>query len=243
MHRLKDDGYLVAYIDESYVDGGVYWVAAAIIDSDKCVSLESAFRAIAKRYESDGIRQDAEFHGYEIFHMTGHWQGFYGRPALAVSAFKQGFEAVVASQPRFFILGVNQQRLKARYGDFAFHPHEVALHNLLDKVNRYAKTVNKKVVLVADKVEDFERREERMLAFQKNGTMGYSPSKLTQIDFPICWEDSSRHPGLQAVDMGLFFYQRRANVRVETHSRAEREMLHMRELMFPLLEYRNIWNP
>lgn len=243
MHRLKNDEYLVAYIDESYLQGGVYWVAAAIIESDKCQSLQDAFRAIAKRYEADGIPNEAEFHGYEIFHMLGHWQGFSDKPALAVSAFRQGFEAVVATQPRFFIAGVNQQRLKARYGEFALHPHEVALHNLLDKVNRYAHTVNKKVVLVADKVEDYEQREERMLAFQKHGTMGYSPSKLSQIDFPICWEDSSSHPGLQAVDMGLFFYQRRANVKVEKHSRAEGEMLQMRQLMIPLLEYRNIWHP
>lgn len=243
MHRLTNDEYLVAYIDESYVDGGVYWVAAAIISTEKCHSLQGAFRAIAQRYESDGIPPHAEFHGYEIFHMSGHWQGFSGRPALAVSAFKQGFEAVVASEPRFFILGVNQKRLKARYGEFAFHPHEVALHNLLDRVNRYARTLDKKVVLVADKVEDFERREERMLAYQMNGTMGHSPSKLTQIDFPICWEDSSSHPGLQAVDMGLFFYQRRANVKAEKHSRAEDEMLRMKELMLPLLEHRNIWNP
>lgn len=76
-----------------------------------------------------------EFHGYEIFQGEGEWKFLKKLQRKRVLVYRLVLQAIVDSGCTIWISGVETVGLKNKYGERAFHPHEVALHNLLDTID------------------------------------------------------------------------------------------------------------
>ena len=206
---------LTAFVDESYREAGWYFLSAFVMTQRAEELLSDALNSVLEGAEELGIRPDAEFHGYDIFHGEGDWRPLRGQIRRAVQIYSDAMQAIVASGAVVFYSAVHSGQLVRRYGDFAFHPYEVAMHNLLTKLDEHFSRRAVTIRVVADKVQEQALREQRMAHFKANGTMGYNPRTLECILFPFEWASSSIYRGLQASDMLLFIHQREFNMKAE----------------------------
>jgi hypothetical protein len=183
-----------------------------------------------------------EFHGYELFHGEGDWLHLKEKRKLRVKVYELFLMALVGSGCTIWISGVETSGLARKYGANAFHPHEVALHNLLDSIDSRLQPAKVKVQVIADNLPEKNLREARMKAFKANGTMGTGNKSLNRIEMPFMWEESGRHIGLQAVDMALFIFQRH-HCRVDNDVRAKRAVEDLVAIIRPIMKRERLWAP
>jgi hypothetical protein len=198
----------LAYIDETN-RGGFYFVAAVVI-SDACAQpLDEALRRVLANAINQTKNSATELHGHPMFHGDGDWAGV--PPGLRINLYKQAMRAVGEHDVKIFISGVEEAGLKKRYGDEAWHPHDVALRYLLERINDFAKNCGEPALVIADDVaqDDRLRHRKSLATIRTEGTGGKSSSPLPQIIDTIHFAPSHHSLFLQAVDMVAFLHQRR----------------------------------
>ena len=183
-----------------------------------------------------------EFHGYDIFQGEGEWSVLKNRQRHRILVYKLALQAIVKSGCTIWISGVETEGLQRKYREWAYHPHEVALHNLLDALDTRHTPQNVQIQVIADNVPEKAIREARMAAFKANGTMGHANQSLRRIRMPFTWLESDSHAGLQAVDMALYIFQRH-HVRADKDARAAKAVAELVEIIRPIIRRERLWNP
>jgi hypothetical protein len=242
MQRLNVENVSPVFTDESYVKNGIYFVAASVVRKAKSPELAKDMRELLEELSIHGMSVDAEFHGYEMFHGEGDWAPLFKKPRLRIHAFRRLFQIMATHNVDVFIQGVHEGALNIKYGQAAFHPHEVSMHNLLCRLDEDLRPREHQIVVVADKIHEQDAREARMANFQKYGTMGWNACKLARISFPFVWADSKSHHELQIADVALFIHQRKVNVR-QGDARAMEEVDRLHDLLRPRLRSFRVWHP
>jgi len=234
---------LVAFIDESYPNlKDKYFVSAVVVDMVALFDLNQGFRdVVSYAGNAFGIDPSAELHGHEIMQQRKQWRPLAGKIRAAVKIYKKGLAAIADSGAKVFLEGVDVDRLNQRYRH-PDDPHEVALRHVLERVNDYALSRDRKVLVVADTVPGQANHAAIMELFSKIGTPGYRSSMLPQVIHPVRNDDSSLHFGLQAADLAVYLYRRR-NCVVETSPAAEKSVKEMWSTLLPSLQHARLWVP
>lgn len=232
----------IACLDESYQASTWYFVAACLGTQAQMQNLRVLLADVSRVLIDHDIDPWLEFHGYEIFQGEGEWKFLKELHRKRVLVYRLVLQAIVDSGCTIWISGVETVGLKNKYRERAFHPHEVALHNLLDTIDSRHQPQNAQVQVIADNVSEKALREARMAEFKANGTMGTGNLSLRRINMPFTWLASSSHAGLQAVDMALYIYQRHHS-RTDTDARASKAVTDLMEVLRPIIRRERLWAP
>jgi hypothetical protein len=234
---------LVAFIDESYPNlKDKYFVSAVVVDMVALFDLNQGFRDVISYASSAfGVDAAAELHGHEIMQQRKHWRPLSGKVRAAVKVYKKGLSAIADSGAKVFLEGVDVERLNQRYKR-PDDPHEVVLRHVLERVNDYAVSCDRKVLVVADIVPGQANHAAILELFSKIGTPGYRSSLLPQVIHPVRYDDSSLHFGLQAADLVVYLYRRMKCVK-ETSPAAEKSVGEMWNTILPSLYHSRLWVP
>jgi hypothetical protein len=232
---------LYAFIDESYTQDR-YYMSAFVVDEDHLGAVSAAAGVARKYAEGFGIPEDAELHAYQIMSGRGEWKPIRGNHRAAIAIYGNALRQFAGLPTgKLFVSGVDVVRLNARYR-YPDPPHRATLRYLLEAVDRYAKKVKQRVVIIADEVPDQESHGQRMADYQLIGTGGYRPSKLESIDMPINFGSSAQSPGLQASDLMVYAF-RRLDAHTESNVRARAAVEGLWAITEPIRESIRRWDP
>jgi len=237
-----DEELVIAYLDESYGASSWYYVGACVGTVAQIQKLSSLVSKLSMQLISLEVDPWREFHGYELFHGEGEWLHLKGKQRLRVKIYGLFLDALLLSGCTIWLSGVETFGLSRKYGANAFHPHEVALHNLLDSIDSRLQPQTARVQVIADNLPEKNLREARMKAFKDNGTMGTGNKSLSRIEMPFRWEESISHIGLQAVDMALYLFQRHHG-RIDKDPRAGKAVEDLVAILRPAIKRERLWKP
>jgi hypothetical protein len=233
-------GELLAFIDESYEVGGVYYQGALVVTVDQALAIRRELDTIASELLEFGLAPDLEFHGAEIFQATSEWRKLREKPDHRVFVYRQVLRALEMIGGTYLFQGIDTQLHRAQYGERAHHPHQLSLQYLLERVNRIGLDSNRVITLIADKVPDQASHEAQMRRFQVEGTPGWNRSQYSRIGFPIVWRDSKEMRSLQAIDMATYMV-RRHREHEEKHAKRAREVMNLYTLIMNQTSYIEVW--
>lgn len=232
----------IACLDESYQSTSWYFVAACLGSQMQMRNLDHLLQEVSQQLIEHDIDPWLEFHGYEIFQGEGEWSFLKKRQRQRILVYTLVLKALANSGCTVWISGVETLGLRRKYGDWAYHPHEVALHNLLDSIDTRHNPQNAQIQVIADNVSEKALREARMANFKANGTMGHGNQSLRRIKMPFTWLESANHSGLQAVDMALYIFQRHHS-KADKDARAARAVSELMEILKPIIRRERLWMP
>lgn len=197
----------LAYLDESYNDA--YYVIAALVVNDRSARpLETALdRVAAAAVFFTGNNEDAELHGYTLFHGREDWSGVPLRPRINV--YSQAMRAIGEHDVIVLLRGLDRARYAARYGSEAGDPHDVVLRQVLERLDAYGRRCSEPVLVIADEIHSHERHRTDLAFFREAGTPGYRSSRLNHIVDTLHFAPSRHSRFLQAVDLVAYLHLRR----------------------------------
>lgn len=218
---------LLTYVDESYCQS-CYYVAALVVSEADVRPLTRALDDVvtdAALGFPNHLPHDFELHGHDIFQGKNHYAGLQGMPRARIGIYDKALRAIGEHNVHIILRGVRSERLKARYRDRAFHPHAVALIQLLERVDQFAERFGELALVIADEPgqadQQPEYRADLRLA-QNHGTWGYRSRRLTQIVDTLHFAPSTESRLLQAVDLIAFLYHRVETTPPNSDARAVR---------------------
>lgn len=233
---------LDAYIDESYVANGNYYIGVLLVDKAASTFIKSGLDSLAAYVSArHSVPEDCEFHGHSLFQMQDDWLAYRGRPNTAVSVYSSALKVIASSGGSLFFHGIDTEMQRKTYSN-PFNPHIVALQYVLERVHDFAVTNDARVNVIADHVPDHHHHEQRIKLFQQIGTMGYRKSRLERINIPFMWSDSKHHRNLQAVDLAVFIHRRRF-AHTETSELGDKTVKKLHETIRPVIKHQDLWIP
>jgi len=200
---------LLAFVDESY-NRNLFCLTALIAEEGAVISVTEALETILRSVTDHGYRTIREFHGHEMLQAVGGWKGVPIR--LRMNAYLQAVQAIRASGSRSIFVAVE-------WGDDRGDPtppHEVALHRLLELLQRYAEEVQDHILVLADEVHSAERHRTNFRFYQDE----HSDQRLDRILDTLYFGPSHHSRLLQAADLLCYMRLRLLTV-VETDPRAQ----------------------
>jgi hypothetical protein len=227
---------LHAYVDESYVKNGVYFVGALVVDPVQLWPLQIGMESILWRANKQhGVPLDAEFHGRDLFQRSGEWECLREKAATAHAIYRNALRFVPKVAGRVTIRGVDAARFNAA-SKLEIPEHSTAFIMVLERINRFAEREGRTVKVFADRVNDEADQERRIQMYRSLDPieLGYRRPFLNNIENPINWVDSREHHALQALDLSLFIY-RRNHAHTEKHDRVEAAVSKMYAELAPAL--------
>lgn len=234
---------LAAFIDESYPDQkDKYCVSAVVLDMMALFNLSQGFRSVmAYANQAFGVDPAAELHGHEIMQQRNGWEPIRGMHRAATKIYKKALGEIEASGAKVFFQGVDVVALNARYTN-PHDPHEIALRHVLERVNDYARSLDRTVVVMADEEPGQNQHAAMIQMFGQIGTPGYRSSLLPQILQPVRFDSSHYHAGLQAADLAVYLYNRR-QCGPEKHPDAIKARREMWGSLSPAIHHERFWTP
>lgn len=234
---------LIAFFDESYPQGmAKYSVAAVVMDMQSLFDLNREIRAVmAYANQAFKIPLTAELHAHQMMQGRGEWKPVAGKHRAVEKIYTKALQAVVDSGAKVFIEGIDVEAQQRRYVN-AHHPHRVTLAYDLERIDEYASSRDRRVLVMADEVPEQAEHAASMALYSVVGTPGYKSSKLHQIIHPVRFDDSRLHTGLQIADLVAYLYNRRVAV-TESDERAEAAKKRMWETLAPAIEHVRMWVP
>lgn len=236
------DNIHIACLDESYQASNWYYVAACVGSESQMDTLKESFLGVSRTLIGHDIDPWLEFHGYDIFQGEREWISLKKRQRHRIFVYKMVLDAIAKSGCSIWFSGVDTEGLIRKYGDRAFHPHEVALHNLLDTLDDRYQPTSARIQVIADNLPEKALREARMAAFKASGTMGFGNKSLKRITMPFTWMESAGHAGLQAADMALYIFQRYRSG-IDQDPRARKAVEDLIEILRPIVRRERMWTP
>jgi hypothetical protein len=209
----------LAYLDETgntgrdlrSADQPLHIIGALLVREDQIPALQAAVRDLARElFPLEHLDPGFEFHGAEIFGGSGRFDGW--SPADRVAAFRGLAALVGAHDARVIVRGVNKPRLADRYGDAAYHPHDISLMYTLEEIERFARAEGRRagetirVLAVADENQETEDAALRDLArYQEVGTTwGWNPEPIDHVVDTMHFVDSKTNWVMQLADCVTF---------------------------------------
>lgn len=143
---------LLAYLDESYQRGKGYWLGVCAVPDENVAEMCRAMRAATRVVPSGlALPDDTELHAQHLYHGDGDFSGLKRTVRLRVQVFDRGLDAVLASCPSVFFVGVewNEDLL-----EHSLTTHRLtALRRLLNHLERFCVERGEQALIVADEEE------------------------------------------------------------------------------------------
>jgi hypothetical protein len=251
----------LAYLDETGNTGRdlrspgqpLHIIGALLVREDQIRPLQGAVRDLARDlFPAEHLGPEFEFHGTEIFGGSGRFEGW--SPGDRVAAFRRIAAIVAAHDARVVIRGVNKPRLADRYGDAAYHPHDISLMYTLEEIERFARAEGRRtgetlrVLAVADENQETEDAALRDLAlYQEVGTTwGWNPEPIDHLVDTMHFVDSKTNWIMQLADCVTFLAGRWLKITygiVPDGQSAAAVRSMWEELIRPTLVVVRIWDP
>ncbi len=117
------------------------------------------------------------------------------------------------SDAQVIVRGVDKKGLRSKYTT-PFHPHDIALMFTIESIERLARDLDCRVLLVADEAREIEEAALRDLAeYQVLGTSwGWCPEEINCIIDTIHFVRSETNWGIQLVDCVTFIASRQRKI-------------------------------
>lgn len=233
---------LLAYVDESY-DANRYWIIALVCPEESVIPLTRALDHVVEKAAAsyDGVAADAELHGHTLFHGIADWSSLTAMARARIGVYNDAFAAIGESDAEVLIRGVHVPRLRERYAR-PYHPHEVVLGHVLEKVDECAEKHDALALVIADEVDQADTYRRRLWHFQRFSTPGYRARRLDRIADTIHFAPSHASRLLQAADLVAFLY-RRMDSDVERDDRAVRANAALWARVAPKVVHQWCWTP
>ena len=211
---------LICYVDESGNSGRrlddpnqpFHLIAAVMVREDRVQEMTRLLDELAGSAPTDGPL--LEFHGNELFHGSGQWQGV--TPHRRISEYKKALSVLAKVRAGVFHASIDKRELSRKYQE-PYPPHMFALQFLAEKIEQWVQDqtdrLSQRALLVAD-----ENREQEQYSFdlirrmqESGGPVGSGWGISTQLDHivdSIYFIPSERSRGVQLADMVAFVLNR-----------------------------------
>lgn len=233
---------LLAYVDESYT-ARHYWIAALICHDVDMVPLTAALDSVVAKAASEyrGVSENAELHGYPLFHGEGDWAALKTMARARIGIYNGAFEAIGSSGARIIIRGVDRAGLKRRYA-YPNHPHVVVLEHLLERIDDHAAARGEVALVIADEVDQADEHRRNLWWAQRYKTSGYRARQLKRVVDTIHFAPSRASRLVQAADLVAFLHCRISSG-VESDPRAIRANTALWARIEPRVAHSWCWHP
>ena len=232
---------LYAFIDESYT-ADRYYVAAIVVREQNLARTRNALRDARIYAAGFGVTtEDIEYHAHSIMTGCDGWEPIKGQTRSSIAIYKDVLRRMGSLPVKLIIRGVDIPRLNARYR-YPQAPHEVTLRHLLEQIDKFAEEVGDVVTVIADEVQGQAQHVARAMNYQEDGTGGYQPRHLRQIQMPIVFGASHESPGVQLADLAAYLY-RRLDAHKETHTRTAIQVQEMWASLAGIRHHVWRWDP
>ncbi len=242
------DSVLLTYVDESYCKT-CYYVVALVCPEGEALPLTAALNdvmASAALSYTGRISPEAELHGHDIFQGKYDWADMKELVRARIGIYDKALQAIADRDVSVIIRGVMSERLKDRYGERAYHPHTVALTQLLERVDLLAEERNELALVIADEPGQADQQPEYradLRTFQDVGTWGYRSRRIERVVDTLHFAPSSESRLLQAVDLIAFLYHRIATTKSGTDMRQVRANRKLWARIDQKVWHRYLWRP
>ncbi|MBF6350381.1 DUF3800 domain-containing protein [Nocardia flavorosea] len=199
---------LLAYIDETYKRGEEHWVSALACPADSIPEITAALDEVVERAVDrfPELDEDAELHGYEVDAGSGHWEPLKGKARARVSVYRDAVETIASFEDlAWFRGGLIERKVDWHASN---DPHEWSLKFTLEKLNVHAKNQDQHILCICDEVQNRDVYREKLQDYRRNGTGGYTPSRLPRIADTLHFAPSCHSRMVQAVDMVTYVLNR-----------------------------------
>lgn len=232
---------LLCYVDESYTKDH-YYLAALLCPDDQALSLTAALDGVVSQASAsyDGIRPDAELHGYDILQAKNDWEPLATLTRARIGIYDQALAAIAEHGVDLLIEGIHPtSRLRHR------HPHSMALGYLLERIDAYACMYDQRALVIADEPGQYDQQHEYRsdLGHYRNiGTGGWQPRKITRIVDTLHFAPSKASRLVQASDLVAFLYHR-METKSDGDERAVRANQKLWARLTPHCYHIHVWRP
>lgn len=209
---------------------------------DQALSLTAALDELVSQasVSYDGIRPDAELHGYDIFQAKNEWEPLAKLTRARIGIYDQALAAIAEHGVNLLIEGIHPtSRLRHR------HPHSVALAHLLERIDAYACTYDQRALVIADEPGQYDQQHEYrsdLSHYRSIGTGGWKPRKITRIVDTLHFAPSKASRLVQASDLIAFLYHRIAT-KTDGDERAVRANQQLWTRLAPHCHHAHVWHP
>jgi hypothetical protein len=195
----------VAYLDESYKRGEVYWLAAGLVPADNVVRLRDLVDSAAAGLAAHGIKADVELHGNDLFAGQGDFLSLKGRDGLEprIRVFREVYRALIDTGVRLIYCGVEWNL--ARGADLDLH-RMAAIDRLLPTLQTALTTLDDHCVVVAD--EEDATRVEVVRTFRRHQQQLRAAKIEPRLLDNIFFAESHDSRGVQALDLAAYVNRR-----------------------------------
>ena len=204
------------YLDETGTNSSQPFltIAAVVVDEERVQPLSGALRQVAMTHLG-WIPEDFEFHGRELWHGQGHWEG--KQPSELIATYEAAMSLLEQHELSVSHATINKPALHARYDGAADqNAYRLALQFLLEKVD----TGSARKILVADEAKEQELRAMKMVADMQEWRGGEVPgSQLRTIIDSLHFVSSHANSGVQMADLVAYILQRSRHT--ESHPNAQ----------------------
>lgn len=232
---------LYAFIDESYT-AERYYVGAIIVREENLAHIRDALSDARGYAAGFGVAtQNVEFHAHSIMSGRDGWEAVRGKARAAIAIYTDVITRIAGLPVRLIVEGVDIKRLNARYR-YPQPPHAVALRHLLEQIDLFAESKGDVVTVIADEVQNHTQHVADAMRYQVDGTGGFRPRTLRQIQMPIYFGSSEDSPGVQCADLTVYLF-RRLDAHTERHERTARQVQAMWDALRPIRHHVRRWDP
>ena len=207
---------LICYLDESGNTGlrlddphqPVHWISSVIVQEDRIGDMVAQLNRLADEAPTTGPL--IEYHGDELFHGSGAWEGV--PPRLRIREYAKALAVLQDVDAGVAYAAINKRRLAAGQ-----NPHLLALQFLAEKIERWlrgqADDLNKRALLVADHSHEHDQYAFELIRGMQldGGPVGSSRSlniRLERIVDGVYFAHSERNRGIQLADLVAFVLNR-----------------------------------
>jgi hypothetical protein len=233
----------LAYVDESYNDA-FHWVVALLVQADRVNQTQRVLREIVEdAADAFGISDEAELHGYDLFHGENDFQSLKAMPRARIAIYREVFNALVAADAWIIRRGVNKAGLVRRYTN-PDSPHRVTMTHLIERVDGFCKGsrgANDLALLIADDHQEKNQLLRDLVVYQESGTWGYLAKKITQVVDTIHFVNSKTNPLIQGADLVAFMLLRSSHTGGNPRSMAA--VRGLTKIIHPRIHHAWCWHP
>lgn len=233
---------LLTYVDESYTKDA-YYIAALVCPDGAAIPLSRALDAVVEKAAAvHGIDPEAELHGHDLFQAKGAWASLEKLPRVRIGVYNDAFKAIADHDVKIILRGLDQRRLKTRYGPDHDHPHSIVLTHVLERVDECALRHDDLALIIADEVDGQDQYRREFSHYCKVGTWGYKGRQLTRIVDTMHFAPSSSSRLVQAADL-IAFLHRRIESHGDVDERATRANARLWSRIEPKISHKWFWVP
>lgn len=209
-----------AYMDEvgntgrdlSNPEQTFHMIVTVALDEARVADAHAHVRAVARRHcRPDCFEPGFEFHGYDLFSGSGFFSTM--APEKRIDIYDELLAGIGVLGARVVARGVDKPGLARRYPE-PFHPHDIALMFTCESIERLARSLGVRMLLVADEAREVESAALRDLAnYQEVGTSwGWKTERIDRIIDTIHFVRSETNPVIQLADCTAFLVARQRKI-------------------------------